>query len=90
MERLFLQTIELYIPEDVFMFKSGFVLSTVAQIQATMFNNTDVIVNQNGKILEYGDPIESHSELAVKINGESYLKSVNFEFARRLFYKILT
>jgi hypothetical protein len=58
------------------MFKSGFILSTDDQFQAAIFNRTDVIVYQNGKIFEYGGPIESYSELAVKINGESYLKAV--------------
>lgn len=57
------------------MFKSGFLLSTDAHLQAAMFNKTSVSVWQAGKLLEFGGPIEKISTDAVTIQGGRYLKA---------------
>ncbi|KEQ22325.1 hypothetical protein [Paenibacillus tyrfis] len=64
------------------MFKSGFLLVSPEQIAAAIFNKSDVIVWQSGRILDYGGPIESQTEHSVTINGAKYLKE-NCEFRIR-------
>lgn len=57
------------------MFKPGFILSTDAHLKAAIFNRTEVIVWQDGKILDYGGLIDAITEGAVTINGQRYLKA---------------
>ncbi|WP_090677130.1 hypothetical protein [Paenibacillus tianmuensis] len=64
------------------MFKSGFLLTTPEQIAAAIFNKSNVTVWQNGRILDYGGPIEVQTEHSVTINKANYLK-VNCEFRIR-------
>ncbi|WP_036713500.1 hypothetical protein [Paenibacillus ehimensis] len=64
------------------MFKSGFLLTKPEQIAAAIFNKSDVTVWQDGRILDYGGPIESQTEHSVAINGANYLKE-NCEFRIR-------
>lgn len=57
------------------MFKSGFILATSEHIAAAIFNKSDVIVWQNGSILNYGGRIEAQTENSVTVNGDRYLKA---------------
>jgi hypothetical protein len=57
------------------MFKSGFILSTDDQLEAAMFNKTEICVWQQVNMLDYGGQIEAVTENAVTINGEKYLKA---------------
>lgn len=55
------------------MFRSGFILTTRAHLEAAMHNKSNVNVWQKGRIIEYGGAIESLSDDAVKINGDYFL-----------------
>ncbi|QYR20780.1 hypothetical protein KZ483_23970 [Paenibacillus sp. sptzw28] len=58
------------------MFKSGFILSTGAHIDAAMHNKTPVTVWMNNEIVDYGGVIEGHTEYAVQINGDWFPKKI--------------
>lgn len=58
------------------MFKSGYILDTPEKIAAAIYNKTRVNVWQDGKLLDYGDVIESQTEDSITINGNKYLKAV--------------
>lgn len=59
------------------MFKSNYVLDTYEKITAAIHNQSPVIVYQEGKILDYGGVIESHTKDSITINGAKYLKIVS-------------
>jgi len=52
------------------MFRKGFVLSTLAHIEAAVFNKQSVSVWMSGRIVDYGGVIEDYNGKSVKINGE--------------------
>lgn len=57
------------------MYKSGFVLTSEIHFDNAMFFALPVTVWQYDELIEFGGPIESHNEDAVKINGAYYLKA---------------
>ncbi|MEB3103067.1 hypothetical protein [Ferviditalea candida] len=56
--------------------KSGYILKSPFDFDNAMFFGVPVIVLQNDRILDYGGPIERHTELSVTINGAKFLKAV--------------
>jgi hypothetical protein len=56
------------------MFKPEFLLSSDDHLQEAMQNQTEVIVWQNGNIIDDGGTIERITDGAVWINGGCYLK----------------
>lgn len=59
------------------MYKSGQVLRTAADFDNAILFGLKVEVWQDGKLIDYGGVIESHSEYAVTFLNESkYLKEV--------------
>jgi hypothetical protein len=64
------------------MFKSGTVLVTPEKLNSTLVNQLPVVVYQQGKLINYGGPIHSLTDIAVKING-SYFMRMNCEFRVR-------
>lgn len=50
------------------MFRSGFILTSDAHIEAAMFNKSHVTVWMQDKIVDYGGVIQEYNELAVKLN----------------------
>lgn len=58
------------------MFRPGFVLSTLAHLEAAQHNQSQVSVWQNGELIDYGGPIELVTDDVVMINGDYYLISV--------------
>lgn len=57
------------------MFKSGFLLTTDAHLEAAMFNKTPVVAWQDGEIIDYGGLIEKMDDKTVTINGMHYVKA---------------
>lgn len=51
-------------------------LSTPADFDNAIYFQTPVSVWQDGRILDYGGIIQSHTDEAVRINDAYYLKSV--------------
>lgn len=63
-------------------FISNYILKTSADFDNAMFFGVNVIVWQDGKILDYGGIITKHSDGSVYINDGNFLK-VNCEFKVR-------
>lgn len=57
------------------MFTPGFILSTLAHLEAAQHNQSHVSVWQAGELLESG-PIQRITDIAVTINGADYLLTV--------------
>ena len=53
----------------------GQVLKDPVDFDNAMFFGISVVVWQEGEIIDYGGPIEKHSDEAVYINGGYFLKS---------------
>ncbi|MBB6632777.1 hypothetical protein [Cohnella thailandensis] len=64
------------------MFKPGFLLDTPEKLRAAMFNGSNVTIWENGKIADYGGPIEAIKDEFVRIGG-IYYNSQQHEFRIR-------
>lgn len=58
------------------MFKSGQILHSPADFDNAMFTGANVIVWQNGEIIDYGGPIQKYTEEAVYIQDGYFLKAL--------------
>jgi hypothetical protein len=71
------------------MFKSGFILSTEAHLDAAIFNKSDEIVWLQGRIVDYGGKIETYTENSVTVNGEKYMKTMRIQNSLGGFFPLI-
>jgi hypothetical protein len=57
------------------MLKSGYILSTDDQLLAVMHNKMPIQAWQDGDALHHGGQIESITEIAVKIDGQYFMRN---------------
>jgi hypothetical protein len=56
------------------MFKSGTVLDTPEKLNTALVNQFPIMVYQQGKLINFGGPIQQLTDIAVKINGSYYMR----------------
>lgn len=56
--------------------KSGYTLSNNDEFESAMNNKQNVIIFQDGKIINYGGLIDDYTDKAVKIDGSWFIKQL--------------